>query len=68
MAKPDRQTKTVYRYDRLWAHKLGQAYQLLVPSAKLEQPADSLDSPSNVNGDENSGHLCESLLQSTKGQ
>jgi hypothetical protein len=67
MAKEQRQAKISYCYDRLWEQKLSQVYHLLVPdknSKFIDQLSESIDATAY----ENSSHLYQGVLGSSKGE
>ena len=58
-----------YRFDRLSADKLAQAYQLLVPDRRraiAETSAESFRPHSEINDEQTRGDLCSSVFRSAE--
>ena len=66
MAKKQRQAKISYCYDRLWEQKLSQVYHLLVPGIHDNDIPNNFSEPVEDTVYENSSHLYQGVLGSTK--
>ena len=70
MSKKEKQAKVSFTYDRLWEQKLSQVFHLLVPVNStvdcIEYSINELVEQNSLN--ENSSHICESILRSSEGE
>jgi len=68
MAKEQRQAKISYHYDRLWEQKLSQVYHLLVPHNDHSKFSGQLTESIDATAYENSSHLYQGVIRSSKGE